>query len=54
MVRICDRCNKVLASPQSMWNHRQRCSKPKKQDQPTNKDKIIGDIFDKVNQRAHD
>ena len=51
MVRICDRCNKVLASPQSMWNHRQRCSK--KQDQP-NKDKILGDILNKVDQRAND
>ena len=53
MVRICDRCDKVLASPQSMWNHRQRCSKPKKQVHP-NKDKILGDILNKVDQRAKD
>ena len=30
-VNNCDRCSKTLASPQSLWNHRQRC-----------KDNIIG------------
>ena len=24
-VYSCDRCSKTLASPQSLWNHRQRC-----------------------------
>ena len=23
--RVCGKCNKVLASPQSLWNHKQRC-----------------------------
>ena len=48
----CIGCNKSFASAQSLWNHKQRCFRPKKEDSTVqSKDKIIGDILNKVDQR---
>ena len=71
---ICVRCNKTLASRQSLWNHRQRCkdskdelhatlgdglvvksssrSAPSESDEPIDKEKIIEDILNEVEQRV--
>ena len=66
---ICARCNKTLASSQSLWNHRQRCKNATKDnlhgtsrngflkprvDSISDKDKFIADIINKVDQRAKD
>ena len=62
----CARCNKTLASSQSLWNHRQRCKNTTKVNRDTSrngflkpridsiadKDKFIADIINKVDQRA--
>ena len=58
---ICVRCNKTLASPQSLWNHRKRCNvdetKDEKQDEPrksrinstsSDRDKFITDIVNGI------
>ena len=49
----CIKCNKSFASSQSLWNHKQRCSNPKKSESD-DKEKIIGDILNKVEQRVKD
>ena len=49
----CIKCNKSFASSQSLWNHKQRCSNPKKSESD-DKEKIIGDILNKVEQRVND
>lgn len=61
---ICVRCNKTLASRQSLWNHRQRCKDSKDElhatlgdglviksrsiTPPVHKEKIVSDIINKV------
>ena len=52
----CIECDKSFASRQSLWNHKQRCFRLKKQADSTvqSKDKIIGDILNKVDQRVKD
>ena len=52
----CIECDKSFASRQSLWNHKQRCFRLKKQEDSTvqSKDKIIGDILNKVDQRVKD
>ena len=51
----CIGCDKSFASAQSLWNHKQRCFRPKKEDSTVqSKDKIIGDIMNKVDQRVKD
>ena len=49
----CIKCNKSFPSS---WNHKQRCSNHKKSesDEPIDKEKIIGDILNKVDQRVKD
>ena len=45
------------ASSQSLWNHKQRCFRSKKEGstaQSIDKDKIIGNILNKVDQRVED
>ena len=51
----CIGCDKSFASAQSLWNHKQRCFRPKKEDSTVqSKDKIIGDILNNVDQRVKD
>ena len=59
---ICVRCNKTLASRQSLWNHRQRCKDSKdglretlgnglmveSRIRPTHKEKFVSDIINNV------
>ena len=61
---ICARCNKTLASRQSLWNHRQRCKDSKDElhatlgdglviksrsiTPPVHKEKIVSDIINNV------
>ena len=52
-LHCCIKCNMSFASYQSLWNHKQRCSKPKKSESD-DKEKIIGDILNKVDQRVKD
>ena len=49
----CIKCNKSFTSSQSLWNHKQRCLNPKKSESD-DKEKIIGDILNKVEQRVKD
>ena len=65
---ICVRCNKTLASPQSLWNHHQRCRdnitkyktsvngfpiKPRIDSTSAHKEKLLADIINNT-QRAKD
>ena len=66
----CDRCSKTLASPQSLWNHRQRCKasaigpqettgnglivRPKFGSTPVHKEKFIADNINNVTQSVRD
>ena len=56
----CIEYNKSFASSQSLWNHKTRCFRSKKEDrsdttiQSIDKDKIIGDILNKGDQRVKD
>ena len=63
---ICVRCNKTLASRQSLWNHRQRCKDSKdglhetlgngliveSRSRPTHGDRFISDILNNVGKTA--
>ena len=64
---ICVRCSKTLASPQSLWNHRQRCKASANKDEefssskeqtrkhdsvPAHKEHFLADIINNV--RAKD
>ena len=66
-VHICVRCSKTLASPQSLWNHRQRCKASAIKDEkfsssngqtrkhdsaPAHKENFLADIINNV--RAKD
>ena len=50
----CDKCDKMFASRQSLWKHRQRKHAGKKENNIAHKEKFLADIMNNVTQRAKD
>ena len=48
----CDKCDKMFASRQSLWKHRQRKHAVKKENNIAHKEKFLADIMNNVTQRT--
>ena len=48
----CDKCDKIFASRQSLWKHRQRKHADKKENNIAHKEKFLADIMNNVTQRT--
>ena len=48
----CDKCDKMFASRQSLWKHRQRKHAGKKENNIAHKEKFLADIMNNVTQRT--